>query len=145
MATWIARGLGWGALLLTLSLPVAAQTTPRFRVQISVKADKVQLERQFTSYASRGLRSLGDVEVVDTLADYTLYFSLAKVTLGKHLGGYAVSMAVTRWVDRYNCFLGTQLHVTSVTDLRTTAESFITSFNTEILRYRRQAALSRPR
>ncbi len=146
MATRLVRGLGCAALLLGLSLPAPAQTAPRFRVQVTVHADSPEIVSQVTASAGRALRALGDVEVVDTLADYTLHFSVARVTVGGKLGGYAVSMAVTQWVDRYNCFLGTQLQVVNLTrGLRQATAAFVASFDANMLRDRRRAVISRTR
>ncbi len=146
MATCLARGLGCAALLLCLSLPATAQTPPRFRVQVTVHADARETVDQVAEGAGRALRALGDVEVVDTLADYTLHFSVARVKVGGKVEGYAVSMAVTQAVDRYNCFLGTQLQVVNLSrGLRQAAAAFVTSFDANMLRDRRRVTVSRSR
>ena len=84
-----------------LELP-RKKAPPKFRVQVVVDAD--DLGKQVRSYINRELRSLGDVEIVDSDADWKLSIIAmqGETTSGSKLPRYNFSVAVLRPLLKHN-------------------------------------------
>lgn len=104
----------WVALLLmSLSLgaraqdAVPARTT---RVLIDVGCDDVALKSRITSFISREMRSLGDIEITDVNPSYKISVVAISVTLKSgYTAGHAVSTVISRPLGNWSWALSKEL------------------------------------
>jgi hypothetical protein len=70
------------------------------RVQVEVSAPTNDLRDQLVSYITRNLRSLGDVEVVDTNPTFKISIvSLSNTLMSGQSGGYTISTVILKPLD----------------------------------------------
>lgn len=121
------------------SLSILAQQK-RFKVGVVVDGDDA-LRTDTESYLKRELRSLGDVDVVTELPDYSVSVHVMALEKNNVQRGIVVAYqffnVVTCQTKLYYAWIGGGLMTTNERDTRQNATKIITSFDTEILEQNR--------
>jgi hypothetical protein len=135
-------------IIAAFSLTASAQEKFSAKVLLYVQHDSKAIQEEMTSYVSRELRSLGDVEIVQNDYDYAIHIVLVDVVIGNKKSGFAISISFLKsakctFKEKYfdgtpvigDCdasLWGTTAAI-SLDNLRQTAQSLVTKFDSKIL------------
>jgi hypothetical protein len=142
-------------LFLLILLPVFGHAQQKFSAKVRVYvqlSESSTMQDVISSYITRNIRSLRDVEVVSDGEDYAIEAVVVPITAGGRINGYAISVnyfktAKCTYNDKYfdgspliekcDSLIWNSAVVSSPDALRENAEIIVAKFDTKVLEYYR--------